>query len=77
MRNDRLAAVDLLDREGKQRALLLVGEADRLADMHRQRETIRAAAVMEFDQLGERVVVDTIVTRKRRHRRVHEAWLKL
>jgi hypothetical protein len=31
---------------------------------------------MEFDQLGECIVVDVVVARERRHRRVHEAWLK-
>ena len=65
-----------LMREFEQRTLLVVGEADGLARVHRQRQRVRAIAQMEVDQLAVAIEVDAAVARERRHRRVHEAWLE-
>ena len=74
MRDHRHAAGHVLDREFEERALLRVGEAHRLARMHRQRQRVGAVRDVEIDQLAVAVEVDAVVARERRHRRVDEAW---
>ena len=71
------AAVHASDREfASSSAALVVGQADRLARVHRQRQRVGAVADMEFDELGVKVEVEGALARERRHRRVHEAWLE-
>ena len=78
MGDDRACARSrVLEREFEQRALLPVGEADRLADMHRQRERVGAVArygIRSAWRSGRRSM--RALARERRHRRVHEAWLE-
>ena len=58
MRDHRHAAFDAFDRELEQRPALRIGQAHRLARMHRQRQRVRAVADVELDQLVVKLEVD-------------------